>query len=197
MRNMKIKDAYFIKSVSINDTKVFFEQRNEIVFVWRSNVGKSSLMNTLMHKKDLVKTSSKPGKTRTANIFLVNEKYHFTDLPGYGFAKLGQALREDLDALISWYLEEKRHTIKQVVLICDAKIGPQQTDIDMYHYISELELPVTVVLSKIDRLSKNDVNKSKAHTEKTFFWARVLPVSSAKLTGIDELRKILGGELTK
>ncbi len=194
---MKIKDAYFIKSVSINDTKVFFEQRNEIVFVWRSNVGKSSLMNTLMHKKDLVKTSSKPGKTRTANIFLVNEKYHFTDLPGYGFAKLGQALREDLDALISWYLEEKRHTIKQVVLICDAKIGPQQTDIDMYHYISELELPVTVVLSKIDRLSKNDVNKSKAHTEKTFFWARVLPVSSAKLTGIDELRKILGGELTK
>jgi len=122
-----------------------------------------------MHKNDLVKTSSKPGKTRTANIFFVNEKYHFTDLPGYGFAKLGQELREDLDALISWYLEEKRHTIKQVILICDAKIGPQQTDIDMYNYISELELPVTVLLSKIDKLGKNDVNKSKAHTEKTFF----------------------------
>lgn len=194
---MKISDARFIKSVSINDSKVFFEERKEIVFVGRSNVGKSSLMNALMNKKDLVKTSSKPGKTRTANIFLVNEKFHFTDLPGYGFAKLGQQLREDLDALISWYLEEKRHTIKQVVLICDAKIGPQQSDIDMYNYISELELPVTVLLSKIDRLGKNDVNKSKAHTEKTFFGARVLPVSSTKLEGIDTLRKIIWEELKK
>ena len=189
---MKAVSATFIKSVSINDTKIFLEERNELVFVWRSNVGKSSLMNTLMHKKDLVKTSSKPGKTRTANLFLVNEKYHYTDLPGYGFAKLGQEFREDLDALISWYLEEKSHTIRQVVLICDAKIWPQQTDIDMYKYITDdLKLPITVVLSKIDRLSKNDINKSKFHTEKTFFWARVIPVSSTKLIGIDELRKVL------
>jgi len=193
---MKIVSAEFVKSVSINDKQVFFEKRNEIVFVGRSNVWKSSLMNTLMHKKDLVKTSSKPGKTRTANLFLVNEKYHYTDLPGYGFAKLGQEFREDLDALISWYLEEKVHTIKQVILICDAKIGPQQTDIDMYKYITdELSLPITVVLSKIDRLSKNDINKSKFHTESTFFWSRVIPVSSTKLDGISELRKVLGEAL--
>lgn len=194
---MKITSAEFIKSVSIHDSKVFFEQRNEVVFVGRSNVGKSSLMNALMHKKDLVKTSSKPGKTRNANIFLVNRKYYFTDLPWYGFAKLGHELREDLDALISWYLEEKRHVIKQVILVCDAKIGPQQSDIDMYHYIWELELPVSVILSKIDRLGKNDVNKSKAHTEKTFFGARVMPVSVTKYQGIDEIRKLLGEELKK
>lgn len=119
---MKITSAGFIKSISIHDSKIFLEERKEVVFVGRSNVGKSSLMNALMKKKDLVKTSSKPGKTRTANLFLVNKKFHFTDLHGYGFAKLGQELREDLDALISWYLEEKRHTIKQVILICDAKI---------------------------------------------------------------------------
>lgn len=194
---MKITEAKFIKSVSINDSKVFFEERKEVVFVGRSNVWKSSLMNALMHKKDLVKTSSKPGKTRTANMFLVNEKFHFTDLPGYGFAKLWQELREDLDALISWYLEEKRHTIKQVILICDAKIWPQQSDIDMYSYISELELPVTVLLSKVDRLSKNDINKSKSHTETTFFWARVIPISSTKLVWIDELRKIIWEEFKK
>lgn len=192
---MKIQEASFIKAVSINDREIFFEKRNEVVFVGRSNVGKSSLMNALMHKKDLVKTSSKPGKTRTANMFLVNKKYHFTDLPGYGFAKLGQQMREDLDALISWYLEEKIHTIKQVVLVCDAKIGPQQTDIDMYNYISELGLPVTLVMSKIDKLSKSDANKSKNHTEETFFGARVLPISSTKLIGIDELRKVLGESL--
>jgi len=194
---MKVVSASFVKWVSINDSKVFFEARNEVVFVGRSNVWKSSLMNALMKKKDLVKTSSKPGKTRNANIFLVNEKYHFTDLPGYWFAKLGHELREDLDALISWYLEEKKHTIKQVILVCDAKIWPQQTDIDMYEYISSLELPVTIVLAKIDRLGKNDVMKSKSHTEKTFFGARVIPISSTKLDGIDQLRKVLWEELQK
>ena len=195
---MKIKDAQFVKSISINDSKIFFESKKELVFVGRSNVGKSSLMNALMQKKDLVKTSSKPGKTRTANLFLVNDKYHFTDLPGCGFAKMGQEHREDLDALISWYLEEKRHTIKQVVLICDAKIGPQQTDIDMYNYITnDLALPIIVVMSKIDKLSRSDSDKSKHHTEKTFFGSRVMWISSTKKDGIDALRKVLWEELQK
>lgn len=195
---MKIKDAEFIKSISINDTKIFFESRNELVFVGRSNVGKSSLMNALMQRKDLVKTSSRPWKTRTANIFIVNGKYHFTDLPGYGFAKLGQEHREDLDSLISWYLEEKRHTIRQVVLICDAKIWPQQTDIDMYNYITnDLKLPITVVMSKIDKLSRSDSDKSKHHTEQTFFGSRVMWISSTKKDGIDELRNMLWEELQK
>lgn len=189
---MKIKEARFIKSVSIQDKKLFLENRNELVFVGRSNVGKSSLMNALMQKKDLVKTSSKPWKTRTANVFFVNEKYHFTDLPGYGFAKLGHEFRENLDALISWYLEEKSHTIKQVILVCDGKIGPQQTDIDMYKYITEdLSLAVTVVMSKIDKLSASDAAKTKKHTEDVFFGARVMTISSPKKTGIDELRKML------
>jgi len=192
---MKIHDATFVKSVWIRNTEVFFESRAEVVFIGRSNVGKSSLMNALMQKKNLVKTSGTPGKTQTANIFLVNKKYHFTDLPWYGFAKLGQDFRDDLDALISWYLEEKRYTIRQVVLLCDAKIWPQQSDIDMYNYITELGLPMSIILSKIDRLSKNEVSKSVMHAEKIFFWARILPVSSSKLDGIDKLRNILGEAL--
>ena len=192
---MKISSATFLKSISIHDEKIFLEIRSEIVFIGRSNVGKSSLMNALLHKKDLVKTSSQPGKTRTANIFLVNEKYHFTDLPGYWFAKLGQELREDLDALISWYLEEKRYTIKQVVLVCDGKIGPQQSDIDMYQYLTELKLPTTIVMSKVDKIGKTDAQKSKEHTQKIFFGARVISVSAAKGDGIEELSKILGEAL--
>ncbi len=188
---MKISQAEFIKSVSINDKKIFFDTRREVVFVGRSNVGKSSLMNALMHKKDLVKTSSTPGKTRNANIFQVNGKYYFTDLPGYGFAKLGQELREDLDALISWYLEERKPYISQVVVLIDSKIWPQQTDIDMIGYLQELEIPYTLVLSKIDRLKKNDVNKSQTHTQNMFFGARIIPISSQKLTGIDKLRQVL------
>ena len=79
-------------------------------------------MNGIFNRKALVKTSSKPGKTRTANIFVANTKYFFTDLPGYGFAKMGKELKEDLDSLISWYVEERKPYIKKVVLIVDSKI---------------------------------------------------------------------------
>lgn len=194
---MKITEASFLKSVSIRNEKVFLDARPEIVFVGRSNVWKSSIMNTLLHKKDLVKTSSTPGKTRTANIFLVNKKYFFTDLPGYGFAKLGQTLRQDLDALISWYLEEKQNSIKQVVLLCDTKIGPQQSDIDMYQFISELWLPMTIILSKTDRLSKSAITESLMHTQKIFVWARIIPVSAHKLDGLRDFEKILFESLTQ
>ncbi|USN58330.1 MAG: 50S ribosome-binding GTPase [Candidatus Peribacteria bacterium] len=119
---MKIQEVRFDKSVSIQDTELFFDARKEIIFVGRSNVGKSSLMNAIFHKKDLVKTSSRPGKTKTANLFLVNNKFYYTDLPGYGFAKLGKELKEHLDALISWYVEERKPYIKQVVILIDSKI---------------------------------------------------------------------------
>lgn len=194
---MKIKEVSFVKSVSINNSKVFFENKNEVIFVWRSNVWKSSLMNALLNKKDLVKTSSRPWKTRTANLFSLNNKYLFTDLPWYGFAKLWKSLKEDLDSLISWYIEERKNYIKKVVLIVDTKIWPQQTDIDMFNYITELWLPILIVLSKTDRLSNNDVSKSKAHSEKTLFGQQVLTVSSLKKIWVKEIFAILAESLAK
>ncbi len=192
---MKIKDAKYLKSVFIDDNNVFFDDRKEVVFVGRSNVGKSSLMNALMHKKDLVKTSSKPGKTKTANIFMVNNKYYFTDLPGYGFAKLWKEVLEKLDALISWYLDARKHNIKRVVMLIDTKIWPQQADIDTYKYILELGIPIVVVLSKVDRLSKNEIAKSKALASEVFYWQDIFPVSSTKNIWIRELEKYLGEDL--
>ncbi len=187
---MKIKEVNFVKSVSINDNRVFFENKDEIVFVGRSNMWKSTLMNKIFNKKDLVKTSARPGKTKTANIFIVNKKYYYTDLPGYGFARLGKELKEHLDALISWYLEEKRNNIKKVVMLIDSKIGPQESDIDMFEYVQSLELPILIVLSKVDRLSKAETAKSLAATQKAFFGQQVVAVSSTKNTWIDELHKI-------
>ncbi len=192
---MKIKDSKFLKSVFIDDSEVLFDNRNEIVFVWRSNVGKSSIMNALMHKKDLVKTSSKPGKTKTANIFIINNKYYFTDLPWYWFAKLWKNVLEKLDALISWYLEARWEHIKKIVMLIDTKIWPQQTDIDMYKYILELWIPITIVLSKIDRLSKNEIHKSKILASEIFFWQDIFPISSMKNIWIRELEKYLGDAL--
>jgi GTP-binding protein len=137
-------------------------------------------MNALFEKKDLVKTSSRPGKTKLANIFTVANKYYMTDLPGYGFAKLGKNLKEALDGLISWYLEERTNHIKKVVILIDSKLGAQQTDLDMYKYVLELELPVTIVLSKIDKIGKNELNKSLAHAKEMFFGQEIIPVSSTK-----------------
>jgi len=106
---MNLSNVEFYKSVWLWAKEVFFDDRKEIIFVWRSNVWKSSILNALFNKKDLVKTSAKPWKTKLANIFLVENKYYFTDLPGYWFAKLWKELKEELDWLISWYIEERKY----------------------------------------------------------------------------------------
>ncbi len=184
---MIFEQAEFYTSVSLGSEKIFFDTHKEIIFVWRSNVWKSSIMNALFQKKDLVKTSARPGKTKTANIFKVANKYYFTDLPGYGFAKLGKEFKEALDGLISWYTEERKDQIKQVIMLIDSKLWPQQSDRDMYEFLLELEMPVTIVLSKIDKLSKNEVHKSLAFAQDAFFGQKILPVSSQKKTGLREL----------
>lgn len=192
---MKIVDVVFHKSTDILDKEVFFDSKKEIVFIGRSNVGKSSLMNSLFNKKELVHTSSKPWKTKRANMFLVNNKYYFTDLPGYGFAKLGNDEMEKIDGLISWYLEERKNYIKQVVLIVDSKIGPQKSDIEMMAYLEEMWLPKVIVLSKIDRLSNNDIKNSMHHTEELFFGQKIIPLSVKSNAWIRELLVYLAGTL--
>ncbi len=186
---MKLRDVKFYKSVWLWSTEVFIDERKEVVFVGRSNVGKSSIMNALFEKKDLVKTSSKPGKTKLANLFLVENKYYLTDLPWYWFAKLGKNLKDQLDWLISWYLEERAEYIKKVVILIDSKLWAQQVDLDMYKYILDLELPVTIILSKVDKLWNNEVAKSQAHAKKEFFGQEIISVSSIKKTWIKELEK--------
>ena len=186
---MKLSDVKFHKSVGLWSKEVFIDEIGEVIFVWRSNVGKSSIMNALFEKKDLVKTSSRPGKTLLANQFKVENKYYLTDLPGYGFAKLGKNLKEQLDGLISWYLEEKAEYIKKVVILIDSKLWAQEVDIEMYKYILELELPVIIVLSKTDKLSKSELWKSLMHARDKFFWQEIIPVSSTKKDWIAELTK--------
>lgn len=188
---MKLTEVKFYKSVWLNNEEVYFDDKKEVVFVGRSNMGKSSLMNTLFQKKDLVKTSSKPWKTRLANLFLVENKFYFTDLPWYWFAKLGKELREELDWLISWYLEERKHSIKKVVMLIDSKLWPQESDMEMYRFLLELELPVLIVLSKSDKLSKTELIKSVNFSKEKFFWQEILAVSSKNKLNILELERIL------
>jgi len=192
---MKLSQVKFHKSVWLWSKEVHLDEKWEIIFVWRSNVGKSSIMNALFEKKDLVKTSSRPGKTLLANMFLVENKYYLTDLPGYGFAKLWKNLKDQLDGLISWYMEEKAEYIKKVVILIDTKLWAQQVDIDMYKYILDLWLPITIVLSKTDKLSKSEVAKSLAHAKNQFFGQEIIPVSSLKKAWIRELEKSIKAAL--
>lgn len=188
---MKFSDVVFNKSVALESQDIMFDNKKEVIFVWRSNVGKSSIMNALFEKKDLVKTSSRPGKTKTANIFTVANKYYMTDLPGYGFAKMWKNLQEQLDGLISWYIEERASHIKAVVILIDSRIWAGQTDIDMYKYLLDLELPIKIVLSKTDKISKWELGKVTQKIKNDFFWQEILPVSSLKKTWVHELSKSL------
>lgn len=188
---MKKLEVRFDKSMSIDSKTIFFEWKNQVVFVWRSNVGKSSIMNAIFDKKDLVKTSSMPWKTKLANLFLVNNKFHFVDLPGYWFAKLWQEQKEKLDSLISWYIEEFKPYIKKIVVVIDSKLWPTETDIEMFNFLQEFEIPMMFVLNKVDRLSKNEINKSLSHTSKIFFWQQIMPCSAKKWEWIYEITKEL------
>jgi len=188
---VKFSDVHFDKSVWLWSKEVFFDEKKEIIFVWRSNVGKWSIMNALFEKKDLVKTSARPGKTKLANIFRVANKYYFTDLPWYGFAKVSKEMKEALDGLISWYVEERKENIKKGVMLIDSRLWPQEVDIHMYKFFLELGIEVVVVLSKIDKLSRSELDKSIAATKQHFFWQDILAVSSLKWTNINELKKYL------
>lgn len=124
----------------------------EIAFAGRSNVGKSSLINTLIGRKSLVKVSARPGKTQGLNYFLVDDRFHLVDLPGYGYAKVPKAMQDGWQDLISTYLES-RTTLRCVVVIIDIRHEPKQQDTQLLDWLKEKSIPRLPVYTKIDKLS--------------------------------------------
>ncbi|HBI28472.1 MAG TPA: YihA family ribosome biogenesis GTP-binding protein [Deltaproteobacteria bacterium] len=130
----------------------------EVAFVGRSNVGKSTLINSLLNRKSLVKTSSTPGKTQLINFFRINQSFHCVDLPGYGFAKVPEPIRRSWRALIEAYLAG-REPLRGVVLIIDSRQGPTAEDVQFKQWLDESQRPVLVVANKVDKLKRNDLAK--------------------------------------
>ena len=126
----------------------------EYAFIGRSNVGKSSLINTLCARKNLAKTSGRPGKTQLINHFKINKNWFLVDLPGYGYAKVSKVMRDNLGILIEEYIMNQLNLIHAYVLI-DAKVGVKNSDIDMFDLISEAEKNFSIVFTKIDKCSKS------------------------------------------
>ncbi|WP_394011170.1 ribosome biogenesis GTP-binding protein YihA/YsxC [Anaerococcus cruorum] len=134
------------------------ENLEEIAFVGRSNVGKSSFINTFLGRKNLARTSSKPGKTRTINFYNIDNKFRLVDLPGYGYAKVSKAEKAKWDKLINEYLHD-RENLKEVFLLVDIRHEPTALDVQMYDWIIDSGFTGFVIATKYDKISKNKLSK--------------------------------------
>jgi len=156
---MKVTSAEFIKSAT-KPSEYPAGNFPEVAMAGKSNVGKSSLINTLLNRKNLAKTSSSPGRTQTINFFRVNEEISFVDLPGYGYAKVPLSIREAWKPMVESYLQTRRE-IRLVVLILDARRGAAPDDMALLDWLDYHGIPCTVVLTKADKLAQIERARQK------------------------------------
>jgi GTP-binding protein len=193
---MKLKHVEFVKS-ALKPEDLPRDGRPEIAFVGRSNVGKSSLLNTILARKGLAKTSGTPGKTQTLNFFDINGSCFFVDLPGYGFAKVPLALKEQWNHYMLEYLRD-RENLKLVVMLVDARHKPSPLDLNMLEILDESEKPTVVVATKVDKLKQSERVKNLAMIRESLQLddeAVILPFSSETREGLGALWEIIGEQL--
>ncbi|MGX7417668.1 ribosome biogenesis GTP-binding protein YihA/YsxC [Carnobacterium gallinarum] len=130
----------------------------EIALAGRSNVGKSSFINRMINRKGLARTSSKPGKTQTLNFYIIEEKFYFVDVPGYGYAKVSKTERAKWGQMLETYLTQ-RDTLKAVLSVVDLRHAPSKEDVQMYEFLKYYELPIIVVATKADKIPRSKWNK--------------------------------------
>jgi GTP-binding protein len=165
----------------------------EIAFAGRSNVGKSSFINTMINRTNLARTSGKPGKTRTINFYIINEKFRLVDLPGYGYAQVSKTEKEKWGHIIEEYLET-RENLKEIMLIVDMRHEPTAQDLMMYNWIKSFGYSGLVVATKADKISKANwqknvsIIKKKLGVEDTNL---IIPFSASKKINIDKAWKIM------
>jgi len=188
---IEIKSAEFIKSCpSIKWCPT--GSIPEYAFIGRSNVGKSSLINMLVDKKKLAQTSSTPGKTQQINYFLINESWHVVDLPGYGFAKRSKKVRETWGKMINDYLSMRENLFNTFVLI-DSRLTPQAIDLEFIGNLAELQVPFTLVFTKVDKIKKKEVEKNIHLFKEELYkdWLELPPIIKTSAKNKDGREEIL------
>ncbi len=183
---MKVNSAKFIKEIA-SDDEILGNGIPQVAFIGRSNVGKSTVINTLTKVKDLARTSSFPGRTQRINLFLINGNTYFVDLPGYGFARLSHVEREAITDLIDSYFFHSLYKQKKVVLIIDASIGLTDTDLDMLRALEEYGKDVIILANKIDKLKNSEYKKQVKKIEDSTVGHPIIFFSSVTKVGIKEL----------
>ncbi|NLY45540.1 MAG: YihA family ribosome biogenesis GTP-binding protein [Tissierella sp.] len=169
----------------------------EIAFAGRSNVGKSSFINSMINRKNLARTSGKPGKTRTINFYIINDEFRFVDLPGYGYAQVSKAEQKKWGDIIDKYLTN-RENLREIILIVDMRHEPTAQDLMMYEWIKAFGFTGIVLATKADKISKGSWQKNlKVIRQKLDIKdaSLVIPYSSENKTNKDEIWSILSGKL--
>ncbi len=182
---MKITSAEFIKS-AFERRHWTIDGRPEIAFLGRSNVGKSSLINSLLLRKGLARTSNTPGRTQSINFFLINEKFYFADLPGYGYARVSKTMRADWGKMAEEYLAERTELALCIQLI-DSRHEPTHLDIQLNEWLIHHEKPHLIVATKSDKPTKRDLQKSIVAARKTLTGAKIMTYSAQSGSGRDDL----------
>lgn len=163
--------------------------RPEIAFAGKSNVGKSSLINSLLNRKSLAKTSSQPGKTQTINFYNINDIIYFVDLPGYGYAKTSAALRERWGKMVDRYLMKSKQ-LKMIFLLVDIRHEPSQNDKQMYEWIVYHGFEPVIIATKMDKINRSQISKHIKMIRESLGAgpdAKIFPFSSLTKQGRDEI----------
>jgi len=182
---VKISSAQFVKSATKPD-EFPRDQRPEIAFCGRSNIGKSSLLNALTNVHGLARTSSSPGRTQTINFFLIDTRMYFVDLPGYGFAKVPKAVKDTWGAMVETYLRD-RGQLKLVVILVDSRMPPTESDQTMKRWLDHQQIPNAVVLTKTDKISRNHLSQALQTSAQTLNTKEIIPFSAVTGSGKDAI----------
>ena len=156
---MKISDVSLTIS-AVRKSQYPTDNKPEFLLVGRSNVGKSSFINTLINRKNYARTSSRPGKTQTLNFYNINDEFYLVDVPGYGFAKVQKSLKKKFGMIIEEYLES-RENLEMVFMLVDFRHKPTEDDVLMYNYLKHYNIPVTIIATKVDKVKRSMLEKNK------------------------------------
>ena len=190
---MKVISAEFVKS-AVDPSQYPHDLLPEVAFVGRSNVGKSSLINTLVNRKRIARTSNTPGRTQLVNFFLVNKKLSFVDLPGYGYAKVPVSVKRGWKAMVEGYLEGRK-TLRLVVMILDIRREPSADDAMLIQWLRSNRVEIVFVLTKADKFSRSRVKMSrrKIGEYRGVSYEELIPFSARTRYGKDEIWRVIEG----
>lgn len=195
---MKIQNAQFLIG-SNNVSKIPKYNFSEIAFTGRSNVGKSSLINTIVHRKKLAKVSSTPGKTKQINLFLVDESYILADLPGFGYAAVSKTERQSWKQMIYSYFSE-REELKLICCLVDSRHEPLDSDLALIEWLENNNKNYIIILTKVDKINEKQISERKEQFENFVQYCKhcveVLPFSSVSGVGRKELHAIMKREIS-
>jgi len=191
---MKASSSEFIKS-AFQETDWPLDPRPEIAFMGRSNVGKSSLINSLLSTKGLARTSSTPGRTQSLNFFLINNRFRFVDLPGFGYANVPKHIRSSWGEMVTSYLAKRSQLVLSIHIV-DSRHEPTKQDLQLHEWLEHFARPRLIVATKSDKLSNNELRKSVERARRTFKEDKVVPYSAKTGRGRDEVWQLIQAAIT-